>query len=120
MLRYLSSLPCTCIQASTGHGQQCYAFTLHIGSNEFFVEDKFGDYGSVSKIKAGVRRDSSRELKLFWAADQNVVVLNSKLKEVSVETKLWAEEKEYRARMILQQLKGELLIWLTQSENEKL
>ena len=40
------------------------------------------------------------------AAYANVKALNEKLKDVSGEAKLWAEDKEFRARMLLQQLRG--------------
>ena len=44
--------------------------------------------------------------KVFMAAYANVKALNEKLKDVSGEAKLWAEDKEFRARMLLQQLRG--------------
>ena len=57
--------------------------------------------------------------KVFMAAYANVKALNEKLKDVSGEAKLWAEDKEFRARMLLQQLRGEPLLWLSQPENKK-
>ena len=56
--------------------------------------------------------------KVFMAAYANVKALNEKLKDVSGEAKLWAEDKEFRARMLLQQLRGEPLLWLSQPENK--
>ena len=52
----------------------------------------------------------------FLAAHRNVTTLNDKLKDASQEAKLWTEDKEFRARMIMQQLRGEPLIWLSQDE----
>ena len=53
---------------------------------------------------------------LFLAAYRNVTLLNDKLKDASQEAKLWMEDKQLRARMIMQQLRGEPLIWLSQDE----
>ena len=72
------------------------------------LKQEFGETPSLEKWK------------LFRTAYQNVVVLNSKLKDVSTEPKRRADDKEYRARMILQQLNGEPLIWLSQAENQQL
>ena len=57
--------------------------------------------------------------KLFLAAYNNVCQLNMKLKDVSKEAELWATDKEFRAMMILQQLRGEPLLWLSQDENKE-
>ena len=48
--------------------------------------------------------------KVFMAAYANIKALNEQLKDVSNQAKLWAEDKEFRARMILQQLRGEQLL----------
>ena len=56
--------------------------------------------------------------KVFMVAYANIKALNEKLKDVSGEAKLWAEDKEFRARMLLQQLRGEPLLWLSQPENK--
>ena len=53
---------------------------------------------------------------LFLAAYRNVTTLNGKLKDASREAKSWAEDKEFRHGMIMQQLTGEPLIWLSQDE----
>ena len=53
---------------------------------------------------------------LFLAAYRNVTTLDDKLKYAQQEAKLWMEDEEFRARMILQQLRGESLIWLSQDE----
>ena len=58
------------------------------------------------------------EWRVFVAAYGNTKALNDKLKDVSGEAKLWAEDKEFRARMIMQQLRGEPLLWLSQDENK--
>ena len=47
---------------------------------------------------------------LLLAAYRNVTTLNDKLKDASQEAKLWTEDKEYRARMMMQQLRGEPLM----------
>ena len=59
-----------------------------------------------------------REWRVFVSAYGNTKALNDKLKDVSGEAKLWAEDKEFRARMIMQQLRGEPLLWLSQDENK--
>ena len=48
---------------------------------------------------------------LFLAAYRNVTTLSDKLKNASQEAKLWTEDKEFRAIMIMQRLRGEPLIW---------
>ena len=53
---------------------------------------------------------------LFLAAYRNVATLSDKLKNASQEAKLWTEDKEFRAKMIMQRLRGEPLIWLSQDE----
>ena len=58
------------------------------------------------------------EWRVFIAAYMNTRVLNEKLKDVSGEAKLWADDKEFRARTIMQQLRGEPLLWLSQEENK--
>ena len=51
---------------------------------------------------------------LFLAAYGNVTTLNGKSKDASREARLWMEDKEFQDRMIMQQLRGEPLIWLSQ------
>ena len=71
----------------------------------------------AAKLGVVFGEDSNLEnWQLFLAAYRNVTTLNGKLKDASQEAKLWPEYKEFRDRMIVQQLRGEPLIWLSQDE----
>ena len=71
----------------------------------------------AAKLRIEFGEDPNLEKwQLFLAAYRNVTTLNDKLKDASQEAKLWTEDKEFRARMIMQQLRGEPLIWLSQDE----
>ena len=45
-----------------------------------------------------------------------MIPFDAKLKDASQEAKLWMEDEEFRASMMMQQLRGEPLIWLSQDE----
>ena len=71
----------------------------------------------AAKLRIEFGEDPNLEKwQLFLATYRNVTTLNDKLKDASQEAKLWTEDKEFRARMIMQQLRGEPLIWLSQDE----
>ena len=71
----------------------------------------------AAKLRIEFGEDPNLEKwQLFLAAYRNVTTLNDKLKDASPEAKLWTEDKEFRARMIMQQLRGEPLVWLSQDE----
>ena len=71
----------------------------------------------AAKLRIEFGEDPNLEKwQLFLAAYRNVTTLNDKLKDASQEAKLWTEDKEFRARMIMQQLRGEPLVWLSQDE----
>ena len=65
----------------------------------------------AAKLRIEFGEDSNLEKwQLFLAAYRNVTTLNDKLTDASQEAKLWTEDKEFRARMMMQQLRGEPLI----------
>ena len=71
----------------------------------------------AAKLRIEFGEDPNLEKwQLFLAAYRNFTTLNDKLKDASQEAKLWTQDKEFRARMITQQLREEPLIWLSQDE----
>ena len=57
---------------------------------------------------------------VFQCAYTNARELNELLKDTNAEAKLWSDNKVFRARKVLAQLRGEPLVWLSQEENKKL
>ena len=71
----------------------------------------------AAKLRIKFGEDPNLEKwQLFLAAYRILTSLNDKLKDASQEAKLWKEDKEFRARMLMQQLRGKPLIWLSQDE----
>ena len=65
----------------------------------------------AAKLRIEFGEDPNLEKwQLFLAAYRTVTALNDKLKNASQEAKLWTEDKEFRARMMMQRLRGEPLM----------